>query len=523
MAPPGEATNGENGTNSYSISSSTDAEKLLQEEIMKLSLQERNDYQEEIHGVRIVAKEETPELLAKSLKELDATLNSKSAPPLTNFLKSQQRLPTYVNTEAFRLRFLRCALFDVSAAAQQINNYLGVASELFGEIAFQRPIRMSDFSKTELREFRKGRFQFLPYRDRAGKSGRRILAVICGEDWGTVSAGMVPAKVLRKIRFYMLYVAGEEIEAQKSGIVIIVWFDRSLNTLPVDNSMLLPMGTRISSIHVCTPDTPKYRWRRAHLIKRFTGTERTRTRIHLGTIFVCWNSFPSPKPFLEHITNMALFLLTETGQSMELMYTLQSFGIPVDYIPISFTGKVKDKYIKEWIRLRQLIEDERLTRHWTPESKNKMIESPYSDDILFRNGTSLLSHPGNSSLRTMVADKIIDDNEKNTKDITNEIIAALKGRDTGENNDRRFLIWDEKGWWKEIPTDKNEEEIHKKIARIVRDTRKVLLANPKTKDDETPQANGYMFVDRDASGSEKRQRMCFGPDGCSSNAFCRNP
>ena len=201
--PPGEATNGENGI--HVMSSPTDAEKLLQEEIMKLSLQERNDYQEETHGVRIVAKEETPELLAESLKKLDATLNSKSAPPLTNFLKSQQRLPTYVNTEAFRLRFLRCTLFDVSAAAQQINDYLGVASELFGEIAFQRPIRMSDFSKTELREFRKGRFQFLPYRDRAGKSGRRILAVICGEDWGTVSAGMVPAKVISKIRFYMLY------------------------------------------------------------------------------------------------------------------------------------------------------------------------------------------------------------------------------------------------------------------------------------------------------------------------------
>lgn len=474
--PPGEVTSG--NESSYGSSSPPDADKLLQEEIMKLSLEERNENQEEIHGVRIIAKEETPELLKESLSQLDTELNSKR---FANFLKSQQTLPTYVNTEAFRLRFLRCTLFDVPSAARQIDEYLGVASELFGEIALQRPVRMSDFSKTELRQFRKGRFQFLPYRDRAGKRGRRILVAMPDAEWGRM-----PANVIAKIRLYMLYVAGEDIEAQKYGIVAIVWFDKEWKEQATFLSgKITPMGTRISSIHVCTPDTPYYRIRRANIITRFQ--QRSRAKIHIG-------------------------------QSMELMYTLQSFGIPVDYIPISFTGRVKDKYIKEWIRLRQLIEDERLTPHWGPESKSTMIESPYADDVIFRNGTSLLSHPGNSSLRTMIALKIMDDDTKNIKTLTAEIIEETKE----ENNNRRFLIWDEKGWWKEIPKDKEQEEVQKRISRIVRNTRKALLTNPQTADYEE-QVNPYMFVDRNATGSEKRQRLSCGPDDCTSKKLCQNP
>lgn len=204
-----------------------------------------------------------------------------------------------------------------------------------------------------------------------------------------------------------------------------------------------------------------------------------------------------------------------TGQSTELMYAIQSFGIPVHYIPVSSTGKIKDKYIKEWIRLRQLIEDERMAQNFTSQSKSTLIESPYSDDIVFRNGTSLISHPGNSALRTMVAMKLMNGESKNTKDVTEETISEIKGTgSTRGNSGGRFLIWDEKGWWKEVPAGKEDDEVHKKISRIVRDTRKLLSRNAKTE-----QFNGkisqrdksYMFVEPDETGSsKKRQKMCFG-------------
>lgn len=276
-----------------------DAEKLLQEEIMKLSLQDRNDYQEEIHGVKIIAKEETPELLKESLRQLDAKLNSQRNPSFAHFLKSQQKLPTYVNTEAFRLRFLRSALFDVSTAAAQINDYLEHATELFGDYVLQRPIRISDFSKEELREFRKGRFQFLPYRDRAGKRGRRIFVVLPDQEWESMSWNLK-----RKIRTYMLYVAAEDTEAQKYGIVVIVWVDRAWMDVarsPWYKENIKPMGTRISSVHFCTPDTPKHRFFQSLFALRL-NKERARLQIHVGTnkMTEFYNGLLLPKDSLSH-------------------------------------------------------------------------------------------------------------------------------------------------------------------------------------------------------------------------------
>jgi hypothetical protein len=217
---------------------------------------------------------------------------------------------------------------------------------------------------------------------------------------------------------------------------------------------------------------------------------------------------------------------------VELLYTLQSFGIPVDYIPISFTGTVKEKYIKEWIRLRQLIEDERLAHSSTDQSNRTMIESPCLDDIIFRNGTSLLSHPGNIALRSMIAAKSLDvDNKnKNTKVLVAEIVAEIKARriETEDGNgcrgSCRFLIWNEKGWWKPVQPENEEKEIHSKISRIVRETRKLIIANQKQQQDagsvsaasEPPKnppiaersgSGTYMFLQSESGLSHKRQKL----------------
>ena len=267
-----------------------DAESLLQEEMMKLSLKDRNDFQEEIHGVQCLAREESPEVLREYLYRLDVELNNDKVPSeqRKHYLKSQELFahknkPTYVNTDEFRLRFLRCVLFDVTMAALRINKYLGLVDELFGEFSLQRPIRISDFSKVELREFRKGRYQFMPYRDRAGVRGRRILSVFPDQHWENMST------ILRtKIWLYLTYVAGDDIEAQKHGIVVLVWFDnawKNVSKQPLvsnQSTKVFMLGVRASSIHICTPDTPKFRFRRSIMIMRL-GKERSRVKIHVGT------------------------------------------------------------------------------------------------------------------------------------------------------------------------------------------------------------------------------------------------
>jgi hypothetical protein len=285
----GNAVRCDDETSSIGSYMPPDAETLLQEEMLKLSIEDRNISQEEIHGVHCAAREESPAFLQESLRQLDLELKGENLPmdQKRAYLKSQelfanQNKPTYVNSDDFRLRFLRCELFDVPTAALRLTKYLALTSQLFGEFALQRPIRISDFSKVELREFRKGRYQFLPYRDRAGARGRRILSVFPDEDWEKMST------VSRtKIWLYLTYVAGEDIETQKHGIVVLVWFDAAwehISKRPLvsaQTSRVLALGVRVSSAHLCTPDTPLYRFRRSIMVMRL-GKEKSRVKIHLG-------------------------------------------------------------------------------------------------------------------------------------------------------------------------------------------------------------------------------------------------
>ncbi len=526
------ATNAPSQDDDCSIGSTVapDAESLLQEEMMKLSLEDRNNVQEEIHGVQSLAKEESPEFLRKSLRQLDFELKSDNIPldERKAYLKSQELFAnknkkTYVNTDEFRLRFLRCVLFDIPLAAKHINRFLLVVSKLFGDYALQRPIRISDFSKEELREFRKARFQFLPFRDRAGVRGRRILTVFPDEEWGKFSIDL-----RSKILLYLCYAAGEDIDVQKNGIVVIIWFDNAWEsstrahfvgaTTGGDGRALgvRALGVRLTSVHICTPDTPKSRFRRAMMMARLGGNG-PKVKINVGTSQIICSNFCDQyfvasilfclQYFRIFVLNLNRLSSLRQGKSVELVYSLQGFGIPVEYLPISFSGNVKEKYIKEWMRLRQLIEDERLNPNWTVEFISNMIESPYLDDIIFRNGTKLLSHPGNIALRSVIVEKCMleENKEKYTKELVALIISEMKGR--------RFLIWHEKGWWKQAAPEKEPKEIYIKISRIVRDTRKLLREQQEAKaassSDSMPeelnqQSRGsYMFL----SGGQKRQKL----------------
>jgi hypothetical protein len=87
---------------------------------------------------------------------------------------------------------------------------------------------------------------------------------------------------------YMSWVAGEDIMTQKKGIVIIVWFDKeslkgksSPHPKNVKYREIQLHSNRAAAIHICTPDTPFYRFRRAVATLRL-GRSRKFLRTHLG-------------------------------------------------------------------------------------------------------------------------------------------------------------------------------------------------------------------------------------------------
>ena len=159
---------------------------MLAQEILALSFQERNDINEEMHGVKSLTPDESPEMIYNSLNQLEEKLKliPSQDKKMYNLCKerygsktSDQEGGSCVNDADFRLRFLRSKLFDAEAAARVLVNYLDVAVDLYGEYVLERPIRMSDFTDEELQIFRRGNLQMLPYRDR---SGRRIIVAVGG-------------------------------------------------------------------------------------------------------------------------------------------------------------------------------------------------------------------------------------------------------------------------------------------------------------------------------------------------------
>ncbi len=157
-----------------------DVDNLLSDELMQLSIRDRTAIQEEIHGVNCLATDETPSFLRSSLLRLATELDQNLPEQIAQAYRRSQELPnTYVNTHAFRLRFLRCELFDTRKAAIRMANFLNLLLDYYGEYALERPIRLSDMSKEELKYMRKGRYQYLPFRDR---SGRRIGIIFPGKE-----------------------------------------------------------------------------------------------------------------------------------------------------------------------------------------------------------------------------------------------------------------------------------------------------------------------------------------------------
>ena len=157
---------------------------LLSRELLKLSLQDRNAINEEIHGVRCLALPETPMLLDTGLKEFEEALQRISLADKAAYeicrkqCLADSEYRTYaIHDDEFRLRFLRCELFDATKAATRYTNYLDFVYEFWGPIALQRPIRLSDCTNSEMKYFRKGDFQILPFRD---QSGRRVIAILGG-------------------------------------------------------------------------------------------------------------------------------------------------------------------------------------------------------------------------------------------------------------------------------------------------------------------------------------------------------
>eukprot|EP00537_Pseudo-nitzschia_pungens_P011230 CAMPEP_0172393360 /NCGR_PEP_ID=MMETSP1061-20121228/9237_1 /TAXON_ID=37318 /ORGANISM="Pseudo-nitzschia pungens, Strain cf. pungens" /LENGTH=506 /DNA_ID=CAMNT_0013124399 /DNA_START=369 /DNA_END=1886 /DNA_ORIENTATION=- len=414
-----------------------DVGTLISKEMLQYNLEERNALYEEIHGVRTICPDESSDMIKNALMELEEALLGLPDKKKAAYKQSQEYPTTYVNGRCFQVRFLRAELFDAKKAAIRIVEFLETGLDFFGPEVLQRPPRLSDFSRKELKVFNIGRIQLLPYRDR---SGRRVIVGIPAHDHLRQEA-----KTRAKIHFYLWWLASDSVESQKRGMVFVTIHNPAIadsttedysnghankkmneNYTPEQQQEIsglpsmqfakfsiyrrncLPM--RMSAFHLCTPDSPFY-----SVVRSFTtavlGGDRCRIKVHVGN-------------------------------DIENRYQLNGYGIPPDQLPITETGKIKLTFFKKWVQFRRNLEDPYHEVNWKKES---FVECPGLADVVFRPSQSTMCHPGNVTFRSLVEARHTAHSTASTREqkanLNYEVMKEIK------KLGGRFLAWNSIGCW----------------------------------------------------------------------------
>jgi hypothetical protein len=501
MDPSSSSSHEEEVVNSRAV------DDLLSEDLMNLSPGDRISISEELHGVSCMADggEDNAGAVAKALRELDQTIEHKIPSGRKKaFLKASRLRDTFVHDVGFRMKFLRCKLFDAEQAAWLLVRYLNLVEELFGEKCLSRPIRLEDVQSTkeERTAFRSGFIQLLPFGDRAG---RRIVMI-------TTDALNYSTFLRVKIFLYIWLVASNDVATQQKGAVLICWDGRKNMPLPRPREQLLvrrlfsAIPLRICAIHFCFPDSPFYRMARAIFTLTVGATEhRNRLRFHIG-------------------------------EETELKYQVGTFGVPVSQIPLTETGNVKTTSFYKWIAMRKLVEDQEsadrrqqqsqqaalqlqsipraepvywdllvqtqkqyLTtdyvfrnnthKHNNHSTNNKtvFVEYPGLNDVAFRKGMSLMHHPGNDFFHGLIQSKIFEHDRASQ---TGKARMAWWVMDEVRKRNGRFLSWHQQGWWALL---EDESKIRSRVAVFFREWKKHLKAQQNLQTIKTSSKLAFQF------------------------------
>lgn len=217
----------------------------------------------------------------------------------------------YVNDPDVRLRFLRAEQYDAKNAVKRFVSFLEFSQELYGSFVADRPIRLSDLkTREEKRALANVSFQLLPFRDR---SGRRVYVSVgtCGYD--------IEPRLRCKVLWYMFWIASEDIESQRKGLIVVGWPTNGMQKSDDDEvksnesdgggstssepynmwekslrekiknvegvyqtKVLIGMPMRIAAVHCCFEDRPVYRILSALFYFALSPYLKSRYKVHIG-------------------------------------------------------------------------------------------------------------------------------------------------------------------------------------------------------------------------------------------------
>lgn len=534
------------------------ADNVLAKQFYSLPVNDRNAIHEEIHGVQSMAREETPESIAESLRLLSIELQKLPRPfkliyeracaprkhtadmglnnnnrsgsqywveslhvPSNSYVSAQGGYPRaetnscYVKSQNFQLAFLRCEFFDARKAALRMAKYLELVVDLYGEEALFRPLRVDDFkTKEEIEVMDVGFQQLLPFRDRFG---RRVLFI--HGDMNLPSASLRDRSVLSKgptmkALLYVWSVLIEDVEAQRKGLVGIFW-PRYVDHGHKGKSSIKPTepiklthkrGMRQPYTTLLSDEVPDANSRSTG-IRFFEALP-----IRVSAMHICLPDIP----YLRMIRNVLFFIMGESfrsrvkfhdGVGIEVVYSLMGYGIPVETLPFDeVTQVLKTKNFASFLNVRRKIEAEQSPIYNGDNTSmigETMIECPSLHDVIFRPGKSYMSHPGNMMFRELIEKHIHEHNaatQERKKNLTWQVI------DEVETKGGRFLEYNRSlGTWTEL-NDRNT--VRHKIATYFKEYRRKVKAQQQL---QTYQSSTHDFEAQD--GRNRKKQKC-GSNNC---------
>ncbi len=212
----------------------------------------------------------------------------------------------------------------------------------------------------------------------------------------------------------------------------------------------------------------------------------------LGVIFVNIFSGTSSQDLL-------LVFCFGSGEGLELQYTLHSFGIPVDLIPLTETGNIKVKNHQRFIKVRTMLERQSDSSELMADIA---IECPRLHDVIFRVGDGYLCHPGNSMFRGWI-ESAFDDYDTADKDRKVEITWTLVDEVLKKG---RFLVWN-KHWWTVL---QDREKMRIKVVGAFKDQKRRLKAFVNVQEDTRYDSDTYKFHESGRKRKREKESSCFG-------------
>jgi hypothetical protein len=451
-------------------------DNLWAKELTELDGRDRELTDENLHAIRSLAVPETTERISHALNQMQKEINEIPEKEKQSHLRGLELGSMYIQSLAFRLKFLRSVQLDAKVAATRYCNCLDLLSDVFGESALMRRLYVTDLGDEEIDFMKEGQFQVLPSRDRLG---RRIVVYNIRPLKRSYSVD-----TMFRVYVYILHaIVSEDISTQKHGMVYIgiLQTDEELvkshqqkgsSTSDIHRVHKMYAGTPLywGAVHLCVPDEPVYRIITAFFLAFLGQGGRKLMRIH-------------------------------RGNRIECNYRLRSFGIPVGDMPQMHSGHIKTTNHLRLMNMRMAMDksqteqekrfkNRRKSKKTAPEAIKPFsgIECPEVDFMIIshpKNDEGLQNnHPGNTNFRKMMvlnegfkrflADR--DNSEFNRQSKVTQIVDDVLFDACGEG--LQFAIYEkEKGYYTEVV---NQEDLRQNIEKILRRYRSQFWAQQST-------------------------------------------